>query len=978
MLGATRLARTSVLSLLFLGVFTPVYATVIADQPNALIPDTISDFNGVIVQPHILTTGISPLDIYQLGIYVYGVNPSTWWHNSFTAQPCPFISGNEDAYAGLIEDGRPIVWESHFQPNLLCDYDTATHFFRMYPGNTDPLVTLKPNTSYSLLAMRSELSGPPIGSGREILVYGSNTVSATSTPCYSNILSINVITDCDFGPSPQLTSMGYFIAGDLQSRPALPATTTPPSGPSSVLFLPGIESSRLYRPDYSGGTDKLWEPNIDADIQDLYLGSGGTGGRSDIYTKERDIIDTDPTGKDIYKPFLNKMDGLKSSGTIADWEPIAYDWRLSLDELLSSGHDIDGRIYYTGDLAGTSTPYIIQELRRLASTSKSGKVTIVAHSNGGLVAKRLTEVLGPAEASNLIDRIIFVAVPQVGTPMAIAAGMHGYDQDHGGGFIESKNSARTFASTSPMFYNLLPSQGYFTQVDNSVVYFDYPLTDWISRYGGVVHSQERLNTFVTDSYLRANPQTGNINQPIQLDAGLLAQANELHAHLDTWTPPAGVDLIQIAGWGVPSLSGITYRQTIPGNQSTIAPDVITTIDGDGTVVTPSALWTSGSFAKNYWMNLKKYNNSNLLNTSLGIKPFEHSRILSTNPVNDFISDLIASSTKSLADYQYLSTTAPVGDTTSLRYALHSPLTLNLYDTMGHHTGISTSTGEIEEQIPGTYYMELGDVKYIFTDASSSAHIQMSGYATSTFTFNVDQMRGDTLIASTTFKDVPVTPTTQVNLDVVSDISTLSPMHIDLGDGLVHSIAPKPDGVATLDLTSPEITLAFSTSTNTLTPTAIDDSGLAAMTGTTSFPILKKGQSGVATTTLIATDPSGNSTQLIYTFKYPAKDRRIAITPVSIVSNGKVTKLLNTFVKYKWNIATSSSYSMFASYLQTTSTSTESHFRPKKNVTIVMSKPIDLDDGDTDDDVDARSTRLKLTGLVIPSVSTNQGKISVTY
>jgi hypothetical protein len=203
---------------------------------------------------------------------------------------------------------------------------------------------------------------------------------------------------------------------------------------SNVLFLPGIEGSQLYRPDYNSGTDRLWEPNIDSDVQDLYMNPDGTSARSDIYTKELGVIDELPDGENIYKSFIAKMDGLKTAGTINDWEPIAYDWRLSLDDILNYGNDIGGRIYYSGDLRATSTPYVIQELRRLAATSKTGKVSIVAHSNGGLVAKRLAQLLGP-EAAQLIDKLIFVAVPQAGTPMAIAADLHGYDQDHLAGLI---------------------------------------------------------------------------------------------------------------------------------------------------------------------------------------------------------------------------------------------------------------------------------------------------------------------------------------------------------------------------------------------------------------------------------------------------------------------------------------------------------------------------------------------------------------
>ncbi len=148
---------------------------------------------------------------------------------------------------------------------------------------------------------------------------------------------------------------------------------------SNVLFLPGIESSRLYRPDYSGGTERLWEPGKNQDVEDLFLTSDGAGIRSDVYAKEGDVVDELPiVGKNIYKSFIADMNALKSSGHISDWQAISYDWRLSLDDVLRYGNEIDGRIYYAGDLRATSTPYIIQEVRRLAATSKSGRVTIVA------------------------------------------------------------------------------------------------------------------------------------------------------------------------------------------------------------------------------------------------------------------------------------------------------------------------------------------------------------------------------------------------------------------------------------------------------------------------------------------------------------------------------------------------------------------------------------------------------------------------
>jgi hypothetical protein len=57
---------------------------------------------------------------------------------------------------------------------------------------------------------------------------------------------------------------------------------------------------------------------------------------------------------------------------------------------------------------------------------------------------------------------------------------------------------------------------------------------------------------------------------------------------------------------------------------------------------------------------------------------------------------------------------------------------------------------------------------------------------------------------------------------------------------------------------------------------------------------------------------------------------------------------------------------------------ESHYRPKKNVTIIMTKPIDLDDTESDDGVDARPSKTLAPGMVVPYVVTSDGKIIPKY
>ena len=518
-----------------------------------------------------------------------------------------------------------------------------------------------------------------------------------------------------------------------------------------------------------------------------------------------------------------------------------------------------------------------------------------------------------------------------------------------------------------MAYHLLPSTQYFTQVDDPIVTFDASLPDWSSRYGAEIHSEETLRAFLIDSYGRVNAQTGDIDQPIQLSSSLLADADTVHDALDGWVPPAGVELVQIAGWGVPTtVSGLAYTREGTG----VKPTPGFTIDGDGTVVVPSALWTStATGVANYWVDLKAYNRNHPVQSGFGFAKFDHSRILEPTELLDFLADQIASTTKPLSDYVYLSTEAPPAGSLRLRYALHSPLTLNLYDDQGNHTGVSTTTGMVEEQIPGTYYTEFGDTKYLFSDASTGARVVMNGYAPGTFTFNIDEFSGDLRTASTTFQDIPTTPSTVVELDIESDITTLSPMTIDTnGDGTTDiTLVPKLNDIVTipLDTTPPEIQITFSTSTKVLAFIGVDDSGVTTLTATTTYPMLKKHQKeyrGIATTTVTARDEAGNTTALVYIENLPSPAQRDVIMPQALAYNGATTTLAAASASYKWRINNNGLFSMFESDLHSAPETLQSRYHPKNDATVIMTA----------------STKQTLPGMVVPYMTTGKGSLIISY
>lgn len=633
-------------------------------------------------------------------------------------------------------------------------------------------------------------------------------------PYYSTDARFKVLgsaTDTYTGGSTgasRLSDLAFSIKG-VSSVASTTGTTTPTSNGPSVLFLPGIEGSRLY--ESNGGTEqKIWEPNLLTNTDDLALDASGKSIRSDIVT--RDVLDT-PYGTDIYGSFLANLQKQKDSQAIADWEAIPYDWRLSLTDLLTYGSQSERGLSYSNTQA-TATPYIIQELRKLAAESATGKVTIVAHSNGGLVAKQLITVLGP-EAAGLIDKVIFVAVPQVGTPQAVAGLLHGYEAGLPSYFplIFPANAARKIGNNSPTLYNLLPSTGYFSSINTPVVTIDpVTLPDWVTKYGASIQSEPALHTFLTDTYQRVNAGSNDLNSLTSLNASILTSSEDTHVSLDQWTPPQGIQLIQIAGWGVPKTVGsIAYSKQ--GSAIKMTPKFV--VDGDGTVVTPSALWTSESNSvQRYYFNIDTYNRDtlNLLQRSLQIWNKDHSTILSIPEMDNLLEDLISGKLKAIDSYKYLSQSVN-SDTKRLEYSLHSPLSLNLYDDTGRHTGISTTTGNIEEQIPGTYYAEIGEVKYIFADEIASQHIYMKGYDSGTFTLNVNELNGNTLIASTTFKDIPTTASTTAIISIPSDISSVTSLTIDENnDGIFeYSIAPVLNGTATIQKDSvPPVTSASTT------------------------------------------------------------------------------------------------------------------------------------------------------------------------
>ncbi len=783
----------------------------------------------------------------------------------------------------------------------------------------------------------------------------------------------------------------------------------------NVLFLPGIEASRLYYaepPNTITQTPKevrAWEPSSDIVVQNLALDVSGTSVRPDIYT--RDVIDeayVPRIGPNIYQTFIDSMNTLTSNGTIADWAPVPYDWRLSLDDILGGGTISGSGISYT---SVSPDPYILSELKRLASSSRTGKVTIVAHSNGGLLAKALMIRLGP-DASKYVDKIIFVDVPQLGTPSAIASLLHGTGQNIP--TLLSQQEVRSLAQNFPASYNLLPSADYFTYVDDPVVTFDKAtLPGWASAYGAVIHSAIGEKDFIIDSSTtRTRPAFGDINDPEIGNASLYAGAESVHAALDGWTPPAGVQLYLVNGWGKETLAGLDYfkepvcTSQILGRCLSYADELTfsprTVIDGDDTVIETSALWTDGATnTERFWVNLDTFNTTN---KCWSVYCKGHANILEVPDLDTLITNIITGG--STDSFGYISTAAPAGDGTHqrLHFILHSPLTLGFTDAQGNYTGaVGTSTEE--SNIPGVDYRRFGDVQWLSVPKNLAGEVVMRGEASGSFTLDVDEVNGDTTIATTTFAGIPSATSTIATLrvDPAVSLAASSTLEVDYdGNGSVDSsLAAKAGAVVMPDVTPPEAFIAFSTSTRSIVITGTDDQSAVISTTTPLYEqrcvqqkrsdCARFAQTKIGDITTLS-DESHNTLSLATQTLHPSGDYLESLELTGLkYSTADATTTFNppATISYAYKMDRKGTITRFSARINAATTTLYALYIPERNETHVIQlarpqrTPKDDDDDYLDGMIDPEMNRRsgavkKIPGLIIPSIITKQGSVIMNY
>jgi pimeloyl-ACP methyl ester carboxylesterase len=297
------------------------------------------------------------------------------------------------------------------------------------------------------------------------IVTGQNTlVYSLSDRGDETFFDSRVMADLN-APTPTPTPSATPTATPTPTPNATPTPT--PASRTPVLLIPGVYGTELER-----GSELLWldlqralDSRTDRFLDPLQF-------TNELFPLDGSIVPGDVIRRLRYKlcPWCFQQTINVWQGMIAEFRArgyqegidlflFPYDWRYGISD---------------NNVAALATT--IEQI--LAQTGAS-KIHVIAHSTGGLVAKRYAQQYNDPK----IDKILFLGVPHRGAPKAVHVLLTGVvDQYEGFGLArtEMKNLARNL----PIVYDLLPTIGYYFDQGSFVrIRFPFGRTDDLTYVG---------------------------------------------------------------------------------------------------------------------------------------------------------------------------------------------------------------------------------------------------------------------------------------------------------------------------------------------------------------------------------------------------------------------------------------------------------------------------------------------------------------
>ena len=554
------------------------------------------------------------------------------------------------------------------------------------------------------------------GAGSAFITFGNSLVTANIQNCtiknfdYLGIRNyspavLNAINNYwgdatgPYHPDLNPSGLGNGVSNNVDFIPF--KITDPLISHNPVILIPGIMGSYLNK--NFGDMGELW-PNINALItsisddflNDLALRPDGTEDPAkpiQVGDIIRSINVTLPGINSVSHSFDGLINELTNGGYVenTDLFVFPYDWRKD---------DAEAAILLDSKIAA------------VLSQTGASKVDIVAHSMGGLVTKKYIADHG----AGLIDKLVFIGTPHLGAPKAYKVLTYGDDMGikrFNVPFL-SANRVKYISQNMPGVFDLLPSEKYINDNGSYV----------INAKNNPVHN---LNYSETKDFM--NTQGRNMT--------MFTPAESLHNDTDNLNL-LNTDVYNFAGCGKTKTIGkirVGKKRDWTHLGLTWKDDVIISYtNGDETVPLSSA--TSVDALNEYF-----------------VKNISHMDLPSADGLRQDVLAILTgadlpSSPVILSDVSDCKTS---GHTVSV----HSPATLDIYDSLGNHTGLNTDS-DIEYGVLGVSYDIFDDVKYAFLPDGQNYRIVNRATDTGGYSLNIDNVaNNDDITNSFSWNLVPL-------------------------------------------------------------------------------------------------------------------------------------------------------------------------------------------------------------------------------
>ena len=711
-----------------------------------------------------------------------------------------------------VHDSAVSIWGSRIKGNQTGIYIQPHRVFMVENDSNGPIADSDIHFGLADIQMGRQLAdAPDIFASSSLTIRGSSIADNTGRAVANNgSFTVDAGSNWWGSADGPATAGANSIQGQvndtpwLTAEPPLDGDDDPPACCSSILFLPGLEGTRLYSvvPNpvsqfirVATMTDQLWEPHGYSNVTALYLNANGSSTDSSIYSGAP--IDSALGLYGVYGKFMGFLDGLVKKGTVSEWRAFGYDWREPVAEVVAGS-----------EKKATTTESLVETVADLAAGSKTGKVTIVAHSNGGLMAKDLVKTLADSGKSNLIDSVISVAVPYLGTPAAIPKMLNGYDESIAYGLIATADNMRGLGANMPSAYSLLPSRGFFSSVADA-------FKPTIAFASTTMNSFDAQSAFIADAsnaHQVVPPSSSDITLPIRGNRLLMAAADAIHGLLDPFVWPTAIARWAIVGWNSETPKETSY--------SSSGYTVSNTIAGDGTVIAPSADYNAGQTIS---VDLKTQ-------SAIEKQDITHGDILEASATESAVGSIVSNPTSAnpaVANTKVLDQISQLPGVTvgsldwahiddnrrDLEISTHSPVALNIYDGEGRHTGEipmpAQLVGKVEDgfytfyenKIPGSSFNQPGgndnhpNESVTVPDDGGKYTVVVNGTAAGSFELDIDRIYATTTVDSVSWKGMPVDSLTVATTTIISGgdpmisnlASSTSALSLDInGDGTVDA------------------------------------------------------------------------------------------------------------------------------------------------------------------------------------------------